>query len=164
MESSKFAYALGSYQGFCRGKSGFSLICVCKLLPRQTGLNNIFVNFWIKYCKNWNKKQKRPLSEQNPIIPIVNNKRKKMKEKTRKAQSMDKTLVGTEESAGRIIQKCSVNKVFWKITHNLLKNTSAGFSFWWDFRPRDCNFIKNLLHHRCFPVNFAWRFARTTIL
>ena len=58
------------------------------------------------------KKKKKNLSEQNPIIPIVNNKRKKVKEKTRKVRSMDKTLVGTEESAGRVIQKCSVNKVF----------------------------------------------------
>ena len=129
MESSKFASALGSYQGFCRGKSGFSLMCVWKVLPRQNCLNNIFVNFWIMHCKNFKKNPpKNPLSEQNPIIRIVNNKRKKMKEKIRKVRSVDKTLVGTEESAGRVIQKWSGNKAFWKITHNLLKNTSAGVS------------------------------------
>ena len=39
-----------------------------------------------------------------------------MKEKTKKlgSQKCDKTLVGTEESAEAVIQKCSVNKVFGK--------------------------------------------------
>ena len=39
-----------------------------------------------------------------------------MKEKTKKvwSQKYDKTLVGTEESAEAVFQKCSVNKVFGK--------------------------------------------------
>ena len=65
-----------------------------------------------KVLQKLKQKTKKTLSEQNPSIPIVNNKRKKMKKKTRKVWSMDKTLVGTDESAGRVIQKCSVNKVF----------------------------------------------------
>ena len=38
-------------------------------------------------------------------------------------QSMDKTLVGMEESAEAVIWKCSVNKVFWKIAKNSQENT-----------------------------------------
>ena len=41
-----------------------------------------------------------------------------MKEKTNKVWSLDKTWVGTEESAGAVIQRCSVHKVFWKIAEN----------------------------------------------
>ena len=41
-----------------------------------------------------------------------------MMEKTKKVWSMDKTLVGMEESAGAVIRRCSVNKVFWKVSQN----------------------------------------------
>ena len=37
---------------------------------------------------------------------------KKKKEKMKKVWSMDKTLVGTKESAGVVIRRYSVNKVF----------------------------------------------------
>ena len=39
----KFASAFGNCQGFCLGKSVFSLICANKLLLRQNCLNNIYV-------------------------------------------------------------------------------------------------------------------------
>ena len=52
------------------------------------------------------------LSEQSPIIAIIINKRKKIKEKTKKVRSIDKTLVGTDELAGTVIQKCSTYKPF----------------------------------------------------
>ena len=48
------------------------------------------------------------LSEQIPIIAIINNKKKIRT----KLCSMNKTLVGTEESARGVNQRCSVNKVF----------------------------------------------------
>ena len=44
-----------------------------------------------------------------------------MKEKTNKVRSMDKTLVGTEESAGRVIWRYSLNKVIKKIVLNSQK-------------------------------------------
>ena len=42
---------------------------------------------------------------------------------------MRKTLVGTEESAGAVIQRCSINKVFGKTAENSQENTCAGVSF-----------------------------------
>ena len=38
-----------------------------------------------------------------------------MKEKTNNVCLIDKTLVGTEESARAVTWSCSVNNVFWKI-------------------------------------------------
>ena len=52
-----------------------------------------------------------------------------MKEKTNKAWSMHKTLVGTEQSAQADILRSSVNKVFWKISQNSQENACAEFSF-----------------------------------
>ena len=52
-------------------------------------------------------------------------KQKKRGKKMNKVWSMDKTLVGTEESAGAVIQRCSVTKVFWKIAENSQENTCA---------------------------------------
>ena len=42
---------------------------------------------------------------------------------------MNKTLIGMEESAGAVIRRCSVNKVFRKTVQNSQENTSAGVSF-----------------------------------
>ena len=71
----KLAWALGNCQGFCQGKSVFSLMCVSKLLPRQNCPNNILIlgsiivkknlNFYIIFGK---------------IPAIINNKGKKIKE------------------------------------------------------------------------------------
>ena len=52
-----------------------------------------------------------------------------MKEKTNKVWSMDKTLVGTKESAGRVIWRCSLNKVFKKIVLNSQKIAVLEFLF-----------------------------------
>ena len=56
-------------------------------------------------------------------------KEKEWRKKTNKVSSMGKTLVGTEESAGAVIQRFSVNKIFWKIEENPRENTCAGVSF-----------------------------------
>ena len=49
-----------------------------------------------------------------------------MKKQT-KCGSPDKTLVGMEESAGAVIQRCSVKKVFLKkIVSNSQENNYAG--------------------------------------
>ena len=53
------------------------------------------------------------LSEETPIITIINNKRKN-EGKTSKVWPVDKTLVGTEESAEAVIRRSSVNKIFLK--------------------------------------------------
>ena len=54
---------------------------------------------------------------------------------------MDKNLVGTEESAGVVIHRCSVNKVFSIIVQNSQENICAGslFNDVSDFET--CNFI-----------------------
>ena len=53
-----------------------------------------------------------------------------MKEKTKiKLWSMDIIMVGTEESGGVVIQKCSVNTVFWKTVQNSQENNCAEVSF-----------------------------------
>ena len=41
---------------------------------------------------------------------------------------MDINLVRTEESAGTIIQKCSVKNMFFEILQNSQENTCAGVS------------------------------------
>ena len=51
------------------------------------------------------------------------------KKNDKKLWPKDKTLVGTEESAGAVIQRCPVNKVFWKYTQSSQENTFAGVSF-----------------------------------
>ena len=53
--------------------------------------------------------------------------------------SMDKTLVGTEESVGAVIRMCSVNKDFWKIAENSQENNNvSGIDI--------CNLVKKWLH------------------
>ena len=46
-----------------------------------------------------------------------------------KVWSMNKTLVGTEESAGAVIRRCSVNKGLRKIAQNYEEHTYGGVSF-----------------------------------
>ena len=46
-------------------------------------------------------------------------------------------MVGTKQSAGAVIRRCSVSKVLWKITQNSQENTCAGVSFELSFRHRD---------------------------
>ena len=88
----------------------------------------------LKYLKSgWNRKEGRANKDfkkgagwvkgwclkkwgWNPFTNNVNNKRKNMKGKTKKAWSWkcDETLFGMEEFAEAIIHKCSVNKVYFK--------------------------------------------------
>ena len=62
------------------------------------------------------------------LTAISNNRRIKCRKKTKKNWLMNKTFVGMEESAGAVIQRCSVNKFFWKILQNLQENTCTGIS------------------------------------
>ena len=83
--------------------------------------------------------------------------------------------------------RCSVKKVFLKMSQILQGNTCDWVSFWiklhaltstllkssrkplvfWLFllenRNKACNFIKKILQHRCFPVNFV-KFGKTSFL
>ena len=67
---------------------------------------------------------------------------------------MYKTLVGMEESAGVVIWRCSVNKVFWKIAKKIaelpvplsLFNEVPGLEI--------CNVVKKCLQHTYFHINF----------
>ena len=51
-----------------------------------------------------------------------------MKEKTNKVRSVDKTLVGTEESTEAVNWRCSINKAFGKIVQTSQENSCAGVS------------------------------------
>ena len=53
-----------------------------------------------------------------------------------------------------VTQKCSVTKVFLKISQNSQKNTCARVSFLIKLQALVCTFINNRLWHRCFLVNF----------
>ena len=44
-------------------------------------------------------------------------------------KSPNKTLVETKQSAATVMRRCSVNKVFRKITQNYQENTCAGVFF-----------------------------------
>ena len=85
------------------------------------------------------------------------------------------------------ISRCSVKKVFLKMSQILQENTCDWVSFWirlhaltstllkssrmplvfWLFllenRNKACNFIKKILQHKCFPVNFV-KFGKTSFL
>ena len=53
-----------------------------------------------------------------------------------------------------VTQKCSVTKVFLKISQNSQKNTCARVAFLIKLQALVCTFINNRLWHRCFLVNF----------
>ena len=75
---------------------------------------------------------------------------------------MDKTLVGTAESAGAVIRSCSVR--FFEKLRNIHKNIPVLESLFNEVSGLEtCNFIKIRLQERCFPVSFA-KFLRTSIL
>ena len=57
-------------------------------------------------------------------------------------------------------RRCYIKKLFLKISQYSQGNTCAGISF---VGLRACNFIKNRLQHRFFPVNIA-NFLRIPIL
>ena len=59
-----------------------------------------------------------------------------------------------------IVRRCSVKKVFVKISQNSQQNTCATVSFLIKLLVSTCNFIKKRLLHRCFPVSFV-KFLKT---
>ena len=120
-------------------------MCVKKLLRRRNCLNNIHVNFWINYC--------------NYIITIINNKRETINKKTKKVCSMDKTLVGIEESAGAVIQRCSVNQVFMKSCAKLIGKYLCWSLFLTKFQVFRPEILSKRLQQRCVCVNFE-KFCR----
>ena len=65
---------------------------------------------------------------------------------------MDKILVETEELTGTVVRGCSVKKVFLKI-HRKITVLESFLNEVSDLE--NCNFIKKLLQHRCFLVDFA---------
>ena len=61
-------------------------------------------------------------------------------------------------------QRCSIKKVFLKISQNSQENICAIVSFFNKVAsPRPATLLKKRLWHRCFPVNFA-KFLRTPFL
>ena len=54
---------------------------------------------------------------------------------------MNKTLIGTEKSAGTIIRRCFVNKVFRKIAQDAQEKTCAGVSSNEVLGLETCSFI-----------------------
>ena len=65
-----------------------------------------------------------------------------MKEKTNKVWSTDKTLVKTHESAGAVIRRCFVNKIFSKIMENSQEDTCAEVFFNEVLGLETCNVVK----------------------
>ena len=59
---------------------------------------------------------------------------------------------GNTEAAAR---RCSVEKVFLKISQNSPENTCARVSFLIKLQARPVTLLKKRLWYRCFPVNFA---------
>ena len=89
------------------------------------------------------------LSEQIPIIAVINNERKKW----RKKWSMDKTLSRKEESAGAFIQRCSVQ--FFEKFCKIHRKTFVLESFYKGVSGLEtCNFVKKWFQQRCFPNKF----------
>ena len=60
-------------------------------------------------------------------------------------------------------QRCSVKKVFLKISQYSQENTVLEFLFNKVAGLQGCNFIEKKFHHRCFQVRFA-KFLKTPIL
>ena len=60
-----------------------------------------------------------------------------------------------------VVRRCSVKKVFLKISDNSQENTRARVSFL--IKLQASGLLKKRLWHRCFPVNFA-KFLRTPFL
>ena len=61
-------------------------------------------------------------------------------------------------------RRCSVGKeVFLKISQISQENTCSRVSFLIELQAETCSFLKKILWHRCFPLNFA-KFLRTPFL
>ena len=68
---------------------------------------------------------------------------------------MDKNVVGKDELVEAVNQRCSVNKVFIKISQISLKIPVLESLFNEVQGIDTCNVIKELLQLKCFPVNLA---------
>ena len=60
----------------------------------------------------------------------------------------------------RNIRRCSVKKVFLRISQNSQENICARVSFLIKLKALHATLLKETLRHRCFPVNFS-KFLRT---
>ena len=86
---------------------------------------------------------------------------KKWMKKQTKCGSPDKTLVGMEESAGAVIQSCSVKKVSLKKLYKIHRKIPMLESLYNEVSGLETSiFVKKWLQQRCFPV----KFLRTPIL
>ena len=69
------------------------------------------------------------------------------------------SLMGSNETyfSEAVVQRCSVKKMFLKISQNSQENACARASFLIKLHVQACNFIKKdtLVPHKCFLVNFA---------
>ena len=54
-----------------------------------------------------------------------------------------------------VVRRCSVKKVFLKISQNSQENTCARVSFLIKLQAPSATLLKKRLWHRCFPVNFV---------
>ena len=59
-----------------------------------------------------------------------------------------------------VIQRCSANKVFWKILQNSQENTFAGVSFSWSFRPWDLQLSWKVTPTKVFFCEFCKVFEK----
>ena len=60
-------------------------------------------------------------------------------------------------------RRCSLKNLRLKFNKIYKKTPAPKFLFWWSCKLEACNFIKNRLQHRCFPVDFE-KFSTTHIL
>ena len=103
------------------------------------------------------------LSEQIPIIAITKKKKKKNKDKRKKLCSMNKTLVGTEESARRINWRCSVKRLFENLC-KIHRKISCCSLFLMKFQAlRPATLLKTDSSKGVF-LWILWSFLRTPIL
>ena len=59
-----------------------------------------------------------------------------------------------------VARRCSIKKVFWKISQNSQEDTCARVSFLIKMQVKPATLLKKILWLRCFPVDFA-KFLRT---
>ena len=61
-----------------------------------------------------------------------------------------------------VVQRCSVKKVFLKVSQNSQENNCVRVSFLIELQAGPATLLKKRHWHRCFPVNFA-KFLRTPL-
>ena len=65
------------------------------------------------------------------------------------------SLIILVEKKEAVTGRCSVKKVFLKISQNSLENACAGVFFLIKLQDRPATLLKEKLQHGCFPVNFV---------